>query len=172
MFKFHSSMYLQRKVCGRADTMSNPGEGKVPPEPLDPRDNPKVLTVEDLEKAALGPGSKADASSPGESGNGADGGGGGGGQDRQILNPLTMILMLFEAIAFVLGFLVDITPDMTVFTMPKCTFMLEYHESMTSGLCMLRIVSMDTILQYLSLIRRPGQVHGDDGRVGQGCGRR
>ena len=59
--------------------MSNCSEGgKVPPEPLDPRDNPKVmLTVEDLEKAALGPGGgggKAD-SAAGEPGNGADGGG-------------------------------------------------------------------------------------------------
>ena len=54
--------------------MSNPvggsgGDGHVPlPEPLDPRDNPKVLTVEDLEKAALG-------------GNGGGGGTGGGGSD-------------------------------------------------------------------------------------------
>ena len=31
-----------------------PIEGKVPPEPLNPRDNPKVPTVEDLEKAVLG----------------------------------------------------------------------------------------------------------------------
>ena len=89
--------------------MSTSGESKVPPEPLDPRDNPKVLTVEDLEKAALGPGSKADASSPGESGNGGDGGGG-GGQDRQILNPLSRHF---------------INLTMTVFTIPKCTFILE-----------------------------------------------
>ena len=43
------------------------------PEPLDPRENPKVLTVEDLEKAALG---KVDSSSPPSE----SGGGGGGGK--------------------------------------------------------------------------------------------
>ena len=62
--------------------MSNPavGEGKVP-EPLDPRDNPKVLTLEDLEKAALGGGTTG---AGGRSGGGDGGGGGGGGQTRQI----------------------------------------------------------------------------------------
>ena len=70
--------------------MSNPGgEGQVPlPEPLDLRDNPKVLTVEDLEKAALG-------GDGGGGGTGAGGGGDGGGQEnRQTLN---LILLLTQA---------------------------------------------------------------------------
>ena len=69
--------------------MSNPvgggGEGQVPlPEPLDPRDNPKVLTVEDLEKAALGGngGGGGTGGGGGESGNG--GSDGGGQENRQI----------------------------------------------------------------------------------------
>ena len=69
--------------------MSNPvgggGEGQVPlPEPLDPRDNPKVLTVEDLEKAALGGngGGGGGTGGGGESGNG--GSDGGGQENRQI----------------------------------------------------------------------------------------
>ena len=66
--------------------MSNPGGGdggQVPfPEPLDPRDNPKVLTVEDLEKAALGGGGGTGGG--GEAG--GDGDGGGGQENRQILN--------------------------------------------------------------------------------------
>ena len=60
------------KLARADDAMSNPavGEGKVP-EPLDPRDNPKVLTLEDLEKAALG-------------GGGTTGGGDGGGGEGEV----------------------------------------------------------------------------------------
>ena len=52
--------------------MSTSAGGNNVPEPLDPRENPKVLTVEDLEKAALG---KVDSSSPP-----SESGGGGGGK--------------------------------------------------------------------------------------------
>ena len=75
MFRIIKSSLTVPGVYNRADKMSNPvgggGEGQVPlPDPLDPRDNPKVLTVEDLEKAALG----------GNGGGGGTGGGGGGGE--------------------------------------------------------------------------------------------
>ena len=83
----------------KADRMSNSGESKVPPEPLDPRDNPKVLTVEDLEKAALGgPGGSGGAGGGNEAGNGGDGEG--GGKDRQNLNNQNLIWNFSSAAEF------------------------------------------------------------------------
>ena len=70
--------------------MSTSGGGASVPEPLDPRENPKVLTVEDLEKAALG---KVDSSSPpGESG------GGGGGKSIILIILVSLCLGSFENI--------------------------------------------------------------------------